>query len=222
MNREAFSKRLGYTFANPALLAEALTHRSFGTPNYERLEFLGDSVLNCVIARAIYERFPQLPEGRLSRVRAMLVRQEALHRIATALDLGAVLRLGEGELKSGGHNRPSILADSLEALFGAVLLDGGFDEASRVILSLYAGEIETLDPEQSQKDAKTELQEWLQARRSPLPVYTMIEVEGAAHAQHFVVECVVNAFGVSTRGEGASRRVAEQVAAARALEKLQA
>lgn len=222
MTPAVFSRRLGYEFKAPALLTEALTHRSFGTPNYERLEFLGDSVVNCVIARALYDRFPQLPEGRLSRVRATLVRQEALHRIATSLDLGAVLRLGEGELKSGGHNRPSILADSLEAIFGAVLLDGGFDEASRVVLALYAGELDTLDPEHSQKDAKTELQEWLQARRSPLPVYTMLDIEGAAHAQHFVVECVVSAFGVNTRGEGASRRVAEQVAAARALEKLQA
>ena len=220
-HRDGFCNRLGYRFQNAELLDEALTHRSFGSPNYERLEFLGDSVLNCAIARALYDRFPALPEGQLSRVRASLVRQETLHRIAAQLDVGAVLRLGEGELKSGGHSRPSILADALEAVFGAIALDAGFDTAAGVISALYQAELDSLDPSHAQKDPKTELQEWLQARRADLPVYNMVTIGGQAHAQHFVIECEVRAFKVNTRGEGSSRRIAEQDAAAKALEKLQ-
>jgi len=220
MFREAFCNRLGYRFQNAQLLDEALTHRSFGSTNYERLEFLGDSVLSCAISRALYERFPLLTEGQLSRLRATLVRQEALHRIAMQLDMGTVLRLGEGELRSGGHRRPSILADALEAVFGAILLDAGFDTAAGVIGALYQSELDALDPTRMLKDPKTELQERLQGQRIALPIYTMQSVAGQAHAQHFMVECEIPSFGLTTRGEGPSRRAAEQDAAAKALERL--
>ncbi|MEY3201849.1 MAG: hypothetical protein RIR70_1399 [Pseudomonadota bacterium] len=220
MSREAFCNTLGYRFQNARLLDEALTHRSFGLPNYERLEFLGDSVLSAAISRALYDRFPLLTEGQLSRLRATLVRQETLHRIALLLGVGAVLRLGEGELKSGGHTRPSILADALEALFGAIALDADYDAAASVIIALYHTELESLDPARVLKDPKTDLQEWLQARRAQLPVYTVLTIAGQSHAQHFEVECDVRDFKLTTRGQGPSRRAAEQAAAALALEKL--
>lgn len=221
MNHEALYARLGYRFERPELLNEALTHRSFGTPNYERLEFLGDSVLNCVIAHALFDRFPALPEGQLSRLRAALVREASLHRVALSLDLGNLLRMGEGELKSGGFTRPSILADAFEAVCGAITLDAGFDTAASVVRALFESELAALNPAQSQKDPKTELQEWLQARRAELPVYQLIEVAGQAHSQHFKVECQVRSFKISTCGEGTSRRAAEQDAAQLALAKLQ-
>ncbi len=212
--------RIGYRFSDSAVLQQALTHRSYGQPNNERLEFLGDSILNCVVAMRLYERFPDLKEGELSRLRASLVRQEGLHRVAGELDLGAHLRLGEGEMKSGGFRRPSILADALEALFAAVNLDGGFDAARAVIDRLYAPLVDEINPAEAFKDAKTELQEWLQARKLPLPTYQTMNILGEAHAQEFEVACVVDAIGLRELGRGANRRAAEQQSAEAALGKL--
>jgi len=212
---------LGYTFARPELLAQALTHRSFGALNNERLEFLGDSVLNCSVARALYDAFPDLPEGSLSRLRANLVRQETLAEIAASLKLGDTLRLGEGELKSGGFRRPSILADALESLFGAVFLDAGFDAAQRVVRGLFDPLVAQIDPKASGKDPKTQLQEMLQSRRLPLPEYRLAGTEGEAHDQNFIVECVLVKPVLSTRGVGKSRRAAEQEAARQACAQLQ-
>ena len=216
MDRGRLQQAIGYRFAQPALLTQALTHRSHGTPHNERLEFLGDSVLNCVVAAELCSRFGNAREGDLSRLRANLVRQETLHQIAQALALGECLRLGEGELKSGGHTRPSILADALEALFGAVFLDGGFGAAQETILRLYAGALSEADPNASGKDPKTMLQEFLQARHIALPKYVVVSTSGAAHSQQFEVECVIPELSVRTTGSGNSRRVAEQEAAERA------
>lgn len=212
---------LDYRFKHPALLVQALTHRSFGQPNNERLEFLGDGVLDCVIGEALYLRFPQLPEGSLSRLRANLVRQDALAAMAKTLNLGAHLRLGEGEQKSGGAGRPSILADALESLFGAVMLDGGYEAARAVVLRLMAEQLDAIDPHASGKDPKTRLQEWLQGRRLPLPDYELVTVEGQAHAQEFHIACVVSPAGKRSEGRGASRRAAEQEAAQRMLTMLE-
>lgn len=214
---DRLQQRLGYRFSNPELLAQALTHRSFGQPNNERLEFLGDSVLNCVTAIALYGRFEELKEGELSRLRASLVRQEGLHQVALTLDLGDVLRLGEGEMKSGGFRRPSILADALEAVFAAVFLDGGFEAAQAVVDRLYASMIEAIDPAVARKDPKTALQEFLQARKAPLPLYETVQVLGEAHAQEFEVRCTVEAFSLTAIGRGPSRRAAEQQAAEAAI-----
>lgn len=212
---------LGYTFSRSGLLQQALTHRSYGALNNERLEFLGDSVLNCTVARALYDAFPDLPEGSLSRLRANLVRQETLADIAVALRLGDSLRLGEGELKSGGFRRPSILADALESLFGAVFLDAGFDEAQRVVRRLFDPLVAQIDPKASGKDPKTRLQEILQSRRLPLPEYRLVGTEGEAHDQNFIVECLLAKPVLSTRGTGKSRRAAEQEAARQACAELQ-
>jgi len=220
MDWERLQEAIGYRFAQPALLAQALTHRSYGVPHNERLEFLGDSVLNCVIAAEIFRRFDRLREGELSRLRASLVRQETLHQIAQELALGEHLRLGEGELKSGGHNRPSILADALEALFGAIFLDGGFQAAQEVIGRLCAATLHGLDPKATGKDPKTMLQEFLQARHTPPPKYAVVATRGAAHSQEFEVECVIPEFSVRTTGSGASRRAAEQEAAQRAYDQV--
>lgn len=209
---------LGHTFANEALLHQALTHRSFGSPHNERLEFLGDSVLNCVIATQLFQRFPSLAEGELSRQRANLVRQDALAKVAQNLQLGDHLRLGEGELKSGGFRRPSILADAVEALIGAIYLDGGFDAAAAVIGRLYETQLIQLDPRESGKDPKTALQELLQGRKLSLPIYCLVETRGEAHAQEFEVECKVAAMGLQAHGKGGSRRAAEQAAAAAVLD----
>ena len=217
MTLEVLQSRLGHQFADRRLLAEALTHRSFGQPNNERFEFLGDSILNCVMSMALFARFGQLREGELSRVRASLVRQDALYRIALDLDLGDALRLGEGELKSGGARRPSILADALEAVFAAVFLDAGFDAARSVIDRLYAPLLAEVDPRRPSKDPKTALQEWLQARKVALPTYSMVQALGEAHAQEFEVACEVPKFGIRTLGRGPSRRVAEQQSAELAL-----
>jgi ribonuclease-3 len=198
-------------------LRQALTHRSYGTPNYERLEFVGDAVLDCVVARALYERFPATPEGDLSRARAHLVNQETLAQVARRLDVGAALRLGEGELRSGGADRTSILADALEAVFGAVFLDGGFDAARAVIDAVFADVLRDADPATLGKDPKTRLQEWLQAKRLPVPEYAVVGTSGEAHAQQFDVECRVPQLGVVALGVGPSRRVAEQDAAQKAL-----
>lgn len=216
-------KKLGHVFADRQLLQTALTHRSHSTPHNERLEFIGDGVLNCVVAVLLYERFPQLAEGDLSRLRANLVRQDTLHEIALSLSLGEYLRLGEGEMKSGGHRRPSILADTFEALIGACLLDAGFDCARNVLKAQFDERIANATPGgQAIKDPKTRLQEFLQARRQPLPKYTLHTTRGEAHAQEFVVSCDVAALRLTTEGSGSSRRAAEQMAAERALEKLHA
>jgi ribonuclease-3 len=218
---QRLQQALGYTFLRPELLLQALTHRSYGAANNERLEFLGDSVLNCAVARALYDTFPDLPEGSLSRLRANLVRQETLADIAAALKLGDSLRLGEGELKSGGYRRPSILADALESLFGAVFLEAGFEAAERVVRGLFDPLVAQIDPRASGKDPKTQLQELLQARRLPLPTYQLVSTEGEAHDQSFVVDCVLAKPAFSARGIGKSRRAAEQEAARQACAHLQ-
>lgn len=217
MTVDQLQTRIGHVFTDARLLQEALTHRSFGQPNNERFEFLGDSILNCVIAIALFERFGELREGELSRVRASLVRQDALHRIAIGLELGDCLRLGEGELKSGGSRRPSILADALEAVFAAVFLDAGFGAAKAVIDRLYVPLLAEVDPRKPSKDPKTALQEWLQGRRIPVPTYSMVQVIGEAHAQEFEVACEIPKLGVRTLGRGPSRRIAEQQSAELAL-----
>ena len=216
------AEKLGHLFLDQKLLQTSLTHRSFGTPNNERLEFLGDGILDCVIAAALFHRFPDLPEGDLSRLRANLVRQDALHRLAIGLNIGDCLRLGEGELKSGGAQRPSILADALEALLGAIYLDAGFDAAYMVIANLYQPLLDELKPGQIDKDAKTSLQEWLQGRKKPVPRYLLLEATGAAHEQRFEVACEIDNPRLRTIGHGPSRRIAEQVAADKALKELKA
>ena len=221
MLNQRLQQALGYTFKQPGLLVQALTHRSYGAANNERLEFLGDSVLNCSIARKLYESFPDLPEGSLSRLRANLVCQDTLAELAVSLRLGENLWLGEGELKSGGFRRPSILADALESLFGAIFLDAGFDEAQRVVRGLFDPLVARIDPKASGKDAKTQLQEMLQSRRLPLPAYHLIDTRGEAHDQSFIVECVLTKPALTTRGVGKSRRAAEQEAAREACAELQ-
>lgn len=213
MDYGPLQRKLGYRFAQASLLQQALTHRSHSSAHNERVEFLGDSVLNCCIAHALYLCFGEMKEGELSRLRANLVRQETLADLAQQLELGIYLRLGEGELKSGGFRRPSILADGLEALFGAVFLDGGYAAAEGVIRGLYASLLESLDPQTQGKDPKTLLQELLQARKLPLPRYAVVATKGAAHKQMFQVECQIPQLAIRTTGYGASRRIAEQEAA---------
>jgi ribonuclease III len=221
VDRDRLQRDIGYRFSEPRLLAQALTHRSYGTPHNERLEFLGDSVLNCVVAVELFERFGALPEGDLSRLRAHLVRQQALHGLAQALGLGGHLQLGEGELKSGGFARPSILADAFEALVGAIFLDGGFGAAREAVRRLYEPLLAGLDPQALGKDPKTLLQELLQARKIALPQYSVLATRGAAHEQQFEVECLIPQLSVRTTGSGSSRRTAEQEAAMRAFEQIQ-
>ena len=218
MTNAEFLTRLGYHFSDPGLLRQALTHRSHSALHNERLEFLGDAVLNCAVASLLYERFSRLTEGDLSRLRASLVNKEALSRIAMSMELGGQLRLGEGELKSGGFRRPSILADALEAIVGAIFLDGGFGRAAEVIRRIYAPLLEELDTSSPGKDAKTLLQEHLQGRRLPLPQYNVVSVTGDAHEQQFEVECLVPGLEIRTVGEGSNRRSAEQNAARLAYE----
>ena len=215
----ALERRLGHRFRDAALVEQALTHRSFGSPHNERLEFLGDSVLNCVIAAELFERFPELKEGELSRLRASLVRQEALHRIALDFGIGDCLQLGDGEMKSGGHTRPSILADALEAVIGAVFIDAGFERAQALVRRLYEVPLSDLDPRSPGKDPKTLLQELMQARHLPLPRYVILSTEGLAHDQRFEVECSIDELAITTVGFGASRRAAEQDAAQLAFQK---
>lgn len=212
---------IGYQFNNLALLMQALTHRSFSGNNNERLEFLGDSVLNFIIAHQLYLRFPKLPEGDLSRLRAQLVKESSLAEIAFALNLGDQLKLGEGELKSAGWRRPSILADALEAIIGAVYSDGGFLNAEQLVLKLYAEKLENIDPKIIDKDAKSQLQEYLQGKKIELPEYTVIAIDGEAHAQTFKMQCVIAKLNIISIGEGSSRRIAEQQAAQSALELIQ-
>lgn len=213
---ERLERALGHTFTRRDLIQQALTHRSHGAPHNERIEFLGDSVLNCVVAARLFELFPSLREGELSRLRASLVRQETLFVIAQGLAVGDYLRLGEGELKSGGFRRPSILADAFEALLGAIYLDAGFDAARAVIMRLYESQFAAIDPRQAGKDPKTALQELLQGRRLAQPQYALLATRGEAHLQEFEVECRVPELGLCVRGTGASRRAAEQDAAQQA------
>ena len=216
----ALEKRLGHRFASPRLLEQALTHRSRGADNNERLEFLGDGVLGCAMADELYARFPQLSEGKLTRLRASLVREEALAEVAKSLGIGEFLRLGEGELAAGPEPRPSILADALEAVLGAVFLDGGYDAARKSVLATFGPLIDRLDPERPAKDAKTRLQEILQAKQRRLPLYSVVSVKGEAHKQSFEVECYVSELDMRERGTGTSRQRAEQQAAKAMLEKL--
>lgn len=211
-------RRIGYPFKSPALLSKALTHRSFSGSNNERLEFLGDGALNCIIANQLYQRFPKLSEGDLSRLRAQLVKESSLAEIALGLSLGESLKLGEGELKSAGWRRPSILADALEAIIGAVYIDGGFQAAEMFVLGLYQDKLANIDPKIIDKDAKSQLQEYLQGKKIDLPDYAVVSIEGEAHAQTFKIECVIKKLNISTIGEGTSRRIAEQQAAQSALE----
>ena len=215
-------QRLGHRWAQTALLQRALTHRSFGADHNERLEFLGDTVLSTTVSHLLYRRFGDSAEGDLTRVRAHLVREESLHRIALDLGLPALLRLSDGEAKGGGAQRPSILADALEALIGAVFLDAGYEAAASVVQRLFAPYIDSPDVSRWSKDPKTELQEWLQGRRLPVPAYRIVATRGQAHAQTFEVECAVSALSMVERGEGRSRRAAEQEAARRLLDALKA
>lgn len=212
--------KLGYSISDKNLVTLALTHRSHGPDNFERLEFLGDSVLGFTVSYFLYDRFPQLSEGGLTRLRADLVRKETLARLARKIDLGSYLHLGSGELKSGGHDRDSILADALEALIGAVFIDGGIDAVRKAIYHIYDNLFEDVDPTAIQKDAKTQLQEYLQKRGLPIPVYTIDQVAGKAHAQTFQILVTVTELAQPVRGEGSSRRAAEQDAAARVLQEL--
>jgi ribonuclease-3 len=220
MNIASVQTRIAYTFNQPALLQQALTHRSFSGNNNERLEFLGDGVLNFIIAHQLYNRFNKLAEGDLSRLRAQLVKEASLSEIAFSLNLGDVLKLGEGELKSAGWRRPSILADALEAIIGAVYLDGGFASAEAVVLKLYGDKLNTIDPKVIDKDPKSQLQEYLQSKKLDLPDYNVVLIEGEAHAQNFKVECIIKKLNITTQGEGSSRRIAEQQAAQLAMEKI--
>lgn len=213
-------RRLGYRFSDPALLKRALTHRSKSGINNERLEFLGDSVLNTAVAAELYGRFEGLSEGELTRLRASLVKQETLAALARRLELGNLLELGSGEYKSGGHDRDSILADALEAVLGAIFLEAGFDTARRVVVDLHRELIDRIDPQSVFKDPKTRLQEYLQKQSYRTPIYTILDVTGEAHNQHFVVECVVPDLEVQATGQGSSRRNAEQEAAAKAFEQV--
>jgi ribonuclease-3 len=213
-------RRLGHTFARPELLHRALTHRSFSADHNERLEFLGDGVLNFAVASLLYQRFPGMPEGELSRLRASLVRQGTLHELAVGLGLGPAIRLGEGERKSGGVSRPSILADALEAVLGAAYLDGGFDVVSEVVERLWSPLLAHAGDAPPSKDPKTALQEYLQGRHLPLPIYSVLDVAGLAHQQLFRVECRVSEPGLVTVGDGVTRRAAEQAAAQAALDAL--
>ena len=209
----ALQRRLEHDFTNSKLLEQALTHRSFSSDHNERIEFLGDSVLNLAVAGLLYERLGQLPEGDLSRARANLVKQETLHHIALQLGLPELLKLGEGEVKSGGQKRPSILADALEAVIGAVFLDAGFDPAAALVRRLFNDVQINSQMQAIGKDAKTELQEWLQGRKMSLPIYRVVGTQGAAHQQTFDVECEIIEYRRAERGIGASRRSGEQAAA---------
>lgn len=212
--------RLQHQFSNPALLGRAVTHRSFSADHNERLEFLGDAVLNLAVADLLYERLSNLPEGDLSRIRANLVKQDTLHQLATDLGLPDVIRLGEGEVRSGGSRRPSILGDALEAVIGAVYLDAGFAAAQSLVHRLFHAVEINPQMQASAKDAKTELQEWLQGRKMKLPLYRVVGTLGVAHKQTFDVECEIVELNLTERGIGASRRAGEQAAATAMLQTL--
>jgi ribonuclease-3 len=219
---EALQRRLGHHFNDESLLQRALTHRSFGAGHNERLEFLGDAVLSTAISALLYERFAGSDEGDLTRVRAHLVREDSLYRAALVLGLPQVMRLSEGEARGGGAQRPSILADAVEAIIGATFLDSGYSAALELVRRLFGEVIQATEADSWSKDAKTELQEWLQARRIAVPTYRIAATRGQAHAQVFEVECTVPALNVTEPGEGRSRRIAEQAAAKRMLQYLKA
>ena len=221
MTKQDLTKRLTYKFVETNLLTQALTHRSYSAQNNERLEYLGDGALNFIIANQLYQRFPALDEGDLSRLRAQLVKEATISEIALSLDLGDALKLGEGELKSAGWRRPSILADALEAIIGAVYLDGGFAAAEALVLHLYADKLNTIDPKVIDKDPKSLLQELLQGKKVAVPEYAVVHTGGEAHAQVFIVECFIQKMDIRTVGEGTSRRIAEQKAAQLALLELE-
>jgi ribonuclease-3 len=212
------SRALGHDFRRPELLEQALTHRSAGAPHNERLEFLGDALLDLFMAETLFQRFAQADEGQLSRLRSGLVKKESLAALARGLALGDYLQLGAGELRTGGHTRDSILADALEALVAAVYLDAGIDQARAMVLRLFGERLDQLGPDQTLKDPKTCLQEYLQARKHPLPEYEILAITGSAHAQEFSVVCRVPTLTLETQGTGSSRRDAEQTAAARLLD----
>jgi ribonuclease-3 len=218
---QELQRRLQHDFSTPSLLTRALTHRSFSADHYERLEFLGDSVLGLAISDLLYDRLGNLPEGDLSRVRANLVKQETLHQLAVALGLPDLLRLGEGEVRSGGQRRPSILADALEAVIGAVYLDAGFAQAQALVNRLFSAVEINPQMDAIGKDAKTALQEWLQGRKMKVPAYKVVATLGAAHKQTFDVECEIPELRLAERGIGGSRRAGEQAAATAMLQTLQ-
>ena len=220
MTLDTLQRQLGYHFNQISLLRQALTHRSYAGVNNERLEFLGDGVLNFIVAHQLYLRFPKLAEGDLSRLRAQLVKESTLFEIAQALKIGELLHLGEGELKSAGWRRPSILSDALEATIGATYLDGGFVSAEALVLKLYAERLDSINPKVIDKDAKSKLQEYLQSKKIDLPDYHVTAIEGEAHAQTFNVSCHIAKRNINTLGEGTSRRNAEQEAAELALKQL--
>jgi ribonuclease III len=219
---QALQQRLGHAFQDAGLLTRAVTHKSFGADHYERLEFLGDAVLSLGVSALLYQRFDRSDEGDLTRVRAHLVRQDTLHRLAVQVGLPEVMRLSEGEAKGGGAQRPSILADALEAVIGAVYLDAGFEAAHGLVLRLFEPVVAETTLEGWSKDAKTALQEWLQGRKLAVPGYRIAETRGRAHEQVFIVACDLPDLGLSVSGEGLSRRAAEQIAAQTMLSRLQA
>jgi ribonuclease-3 len=221
MNKErqaSLSRIIHYTFHDPSLMIMALTHRSFSSQHNERLEFLGDSVLSFLIANELYKRFPRIDEGDLSRLRAQLVKESSLSHIALSIGLGDFIRLGEGELKSAGWRRPSILADTFESIIGAIYLDGGIESAQQFVLRFFDMQLNEIDPKLIQKDAKTLLQELLQSKKSDLPIYTVVSIEGEAHSQTFTIECLIKKSNIKTQGVGNSRRIAEQEAASKAYQ----
>ena len=212
-----FESLLNYEFKNKTLLELALTHRSFKGKNNERLEFLGDSILNFVVAELLFQKFPQSVEGDLSRLRSELVKASTLSEIGTEINIGNFLRLGEGELKSAGWRRPSILADTVEAVIGAIFLDSGMVDAQLIIKRWLDNRIEMIDPKKIKKDAKSLLQEFLQGKKIALPQYEVDSIEGEAHSQSFVIQCYIPALGINVKGDGESRKIAEQIAAKNAL-----
>ena len=219
-NLARLSRILGYTFNNQALFTQALTHRSAANKHNERLEFLGDSILSIIISDALYQQFPKATEGDLSRMRATLVRGDTLAQIAQEFKLGDYLNLGPGELKSGGFRRESILADAVEAIIGAIYLDSDLEVCRKLLLTWYHGRLSEIQPGINQKDPKTRLQEYLQGFKKPLPIYTVVDIQGEAHDQTFTVECRIGDLADAVIGVGSSRRKAEQVAAAQVLELL--
>ncbi len=214
----SLSRIIHYTFQDASLMMMALTHRSFNAQHNERLEFLGDSILSFIVAQELYQRFPKIDEGDLSRLRAQLVKESSLSSIATSMGLGDFIQLGEGELKSAGWRRPSILADTLEAMIGAIYLDAGIEPAHQFVLRFFEKQLNEIDPKLIQKDAKTLLQELLQSQKSDLPIYTVVSIEGEAHSQSFTIECIIKKSNIKTQGIGQSRRIAEQEAASKAYQ----
>ena len=214
----SLSRIIHYTFHDPSLLIMALTHRSFSAQHNERLEFLGDSILSFLIANELYKRFPRIDEGDLSRLRAQLVKESSLSTIATSMGLGDFIRLGEGELKSAGWRRPSILADTFESIIGAIYLDGGIEPTHQFVLRFFETQLNEINPKLIQKDPKTLLQELLQSKKTDLPLYTVVSIEGEAHSQTFTIECQIKKSNIKTQGVGNSRRIAEQEAASKAYQ----